>query len=73
MVTKLLEKAIEEVSKLSSEEQDELAALILGELESEDKWDELLGASSESLKFLAGKALAEHREGKTKPLDPDKL
>lgn len=73
MVTKLLEKAIEEVSKLPREEQDEFTALILRELESEAKWDGLLRKSSDQLGDLAQEALAEHREGKTEPLNPDEL
>ena len=73
MVTKLLEKAIEEASKLSREEQDEIAALILDELESETKWDELLGASSNRLRELATEALVERGKGKTKRLNPDQL
>jgi hypothetical protein len=73
MVTKLLEKAIEEASKLSSEEQDEIAALILDELESETKWDKLLGGSSNRLRELAKEALAERGKGKTKRLNPDQL
>jgi hypothetical protein len=73
MVTKLLEKAIEKVSKLSKEEQDEFAALILGELESEANWDGLLRKSSDQLGNLAKEALAEHREEKTEPLNPDDL
>ncbi len=73
MVTKLLEKAFEKASKLSSEEQDEIAALILGELESETKWDELLHASSNQLRELANEALVEHGKGKTKRLSPDQL
>ncbi len=73
MVTKLLKRAIEEVSKLSSEEQDKFAALILEELESEVKWEELLGRTSAKLQGLAHEALEEHRKSKTEELNPDGL
>ena len=73
MVTKLLERAIAEASKLSNEEQDEIAALILGELESEEKWDELIGLSSDHLQQLSEEALKEHQGGETERLDPDQL
>ena len=72
-MTKLLEKAFSEVGKLSEEEQDRLAQLLLDELASEQKWDELFASSQDTLKTLADEALAEHRAGRTKPLVPEEL
>ena len=72
-MTKLLEKALAEVSKLQKEEQDALAAWILEELASEHRWERAFSESSNALEQLADEALAEHREGRTKRLDPDKL
>ena len=38
-MTQLLEKALNEVYKLSPEQQDTIAAIILEELEDERRWD----------------------------------
>ena len=73
MVTRLLEKAFTEVSKLPEQEQDTLAAMIFEELESERRWEEAFAASGEVLAQLANEALAEHRAGMTQELDPDRL
>ena len=42
--------------------------------DSERRWDELFsGPPSEALKRMAEEALAEHRAGRTVPLDPEAL
>ncbi len=68
-----LEKAFEEASKLSPQEQDLLATWILEELASEDRWREMFARSADKLAQLAGEALEEYRAGRTRELDPDKL
>jgi len=73
LMTKLLEKAFAEAAKLPESEQDALAKAVLEELAAERHWDELFGESSEVLVELAKEALAEHRAGRTRELDPDKL
>jgi hypothetical protein len=72
-MTKLLEKAFKEAAKLSKKEQDALARVLLDELTSERRWDELFAGSQDLLGQLADEALAEHKAGRTKELDPDKL
>lgn len=72
-MTRLLEKAIAEASKLPEEEQNALAKWILEELQSEKRWTEAFAGSQEGLNQLAKEALAEHREGRTEALDPDNL
>lgn len=67
-MTQLLEKALSEVAKLPPSEQDALAAIMLEELASEQRWSELFANSQGPLARLAEEALAEHRAGKTKPL-----
>lgn len=67
-----LEQAFTEASKLSPKEQDALADWILAELRSK-KWDKLFASSQEELSKLASEALAEHRSGQTKELNPDQL
>ena len=72
-MTKLPEKAFGEAAKLPDDEQDALAQAVLAELASERRWDELFAGSTDVLSELAEEALAEHRAGRTKPLDPDRL
>jgi hypothetical protein len=66
-MTQLLEKALREVAKLPPSEQEAVAAILLEELASEQKWSELFAKSQDLLAQLAGEALAEDRSGKTKP------
>jgi hypothetical protein len=72
-MTELLQKAFDEVSKLTAEEQDAVAAWILEEIADERRWDKAFANSSDKLARLAEKAMAEHRAGRTQPLDPDAL
>ena len=72
-MTKLLEKAFEEASKLPETEQNSLAKWVLEELEADKKWDEVFAESEDILDQLANEALEAHSLGKTKPLDTDKL
>jgi hypothetical protein len=72
-MTKLLERAFKEAEKLTTKEQDALARALLDELSSERRWEELFTGSQDLLEQLADEALEEHRAGRTKQLDPDKL
>jgi hypothetical protein len=72
-MVQLMEKALAEINKLPAEEQESFAAWILEELESERRWDETFAASQDLLEQMADEALAEHRAGKTLPLDVDDL
>ena len=66
-MTQLLDKAIAEAAKLSEQEQDALAAILLTEIQSEERWTETFAKSQDLLEALAGEARAEHAAGKTKP------
>ena len=68
-MTKLLEKAFEEASKLSELEQNTLARWLIDEIISEKKWEKVFAESEDVLDKLADEALAEHAKGKTKSLD----
>ncbi len=68
-MTKSLEEAFAKASKLPPEEQDAVAAWLLEELESENRWERLFARSKEVLGKLAAEALAEHRGGETEELD----
>jgi len=72
-MTKLLEKAFVEASKLSEQEQDTFAAWILEELASERRWEKAFADSTDVLARLADEALAEHHAGQTQVLNPDTL
>jgi hypothetical protein len=65
-MTKLLEEAFTKVSQLPEKEQDAVASLVLEELASEAKWDELFASSQDTLEALAQEALAEYGAGETK-------
>jgi hypothetical protein len=67
-MTKLLEKALAEVAKLPASEQDAVAAILLAELGSEQRWAASFAASQEKLAKLAEEALADYKAGHTKPL-----
>jgi hypothetical protein len=72
-MTKALKKAFDVASRLPEREQDALAAAILEELAADDRWEAAVAAAPGALGRLADEALAEHRAGRTKPLDPDAL
>jgi len=72
-MTKLLEQAFAQASKLTEAEQDLLAARLLAELATEDESDRKIAAEGEQLRRLAAEALAEHRAGLTEPLDPERI
>jgi len=72
-MTKLLEKAFEEASKLPEVEQNILARRVLQELESEKQWENAFAASEDVLETMADDALMQHTQGKTSRLDVNKL
>ena len=71
-MTKLLEQAFQKASKLPKEEQDAMAAFMIGELESEKRWDALFAGSQNRLREMAAEALEEDRAGGTKELNPER-
>jgi len=70
-MTKALEEALKEASKLPEADQDALAEAILAEIQSEKAWEEAFASSQDVLERLADEALAEHRSGRTRPLNPN--
>ena len=72
-MTEALEQAFAEAAKLSPEDQEALASWLLAELASERRWSETFAKSQQRLTDMSHEALAEHRQGRTKELDPDKL
>lgn len=72
-MTQLLKKAFKEASKLPAAEQNTLAKWPLEELEAEEKWELMFAESEDILDKLADEAHTEHKKGKTRPLDIDRL
>ena len=72
-MTKILQEAFDQASKLSEAEQDALGRILLEELASERRWENLFAGSHDLLGELADQALAEHDAGQTEKLDPEKL
>ena len=68
-MTGLLEKALQRIEALSSEEQDALASQILETLDDEESWSRQFNQKPDVLRSLAQEALEEHRRGETRPLD----
>jgi hypothetical protein len=72
-MTKLLETAIAKVRDLPEAEQNAIAQIVLDEIESERRWDELFARSPDKLRKLADEAWAEHEAGGSEELDPGRL
>ena len=64
-----LESAVVVAKALPVEEQEALAAILIEEITSEQRWTRSFAASLPALRALAAEALAEHRAGQTRPLD----
>ncbi|MEO8007634.1 MAG: hypothetical protein ABI728_03825 [Betaproteobacteria bacterium] len=67
-MTQLLEQALSQVAKLPASEQDAVAAIVIEELASEQRWAASIAKSQDLLAKFAEKALADHAAGRTKPL-----
>ena len=70
-MTELFEKAIREVSKLPTTEQDIVASIVLDEIISEKRWNDSLAKSQDFLASLADEALSDFKNGKAKPFTPE--
>ena len=56
------------MEKLPASEQDAVAAIVVEELASEQRWSESFARSQDVLANLGERALAEHAAGRTRPL-----
>ena len=72
-MTQLLEKALAEIAKLAPEAQDAIAALILEELEDEQRWDAAFAASQSQLTKLAEKVRDDIRADRVRKMGFDEL
>ncbi|MEX1231016.1 MAG: hypothetical protein WEB58_12300 [Planctomycetaceae bacterium] len=60
-MTKLLEQAFNEASKLPEEEQNALAEMLLSDLASEQRWADAFAKSQDKLSLLAKEAVEEFK------------
>jgi hypothetical protein len=73
IMTKLLERAFKEASKLPEVDQNALAKWVMEELEAEKQWERAFAGSEDVLDKLADEALAANHQGKTTPLKIEAL
>jgi hypothetical protein len=72
-MTKALQEAIERLKQAPEDRQDALAALLLHELEEDERWASSTAAHSEKLRGFVEDVLEANRRGEYEPLDPDQL
>jgi hypothetical protein len=67
-MTELLERAMSRLQSLPASKQDAIAAIILAEIEDDERWDEAFSHSPDLLAKLATAAMAEYRSGQSQEL-----
>ena len=67
-MNQLLERAVAAASRLSEDEQETIASLILEEMAAEQGWQERFARSGGKLAELARQARAQHATGKSTDL-----
>ena len=74
-MTKLLEDAFTRARELPEDEQNSIGVLVLREIDSETRWDELFShpKSADVLSRLADQAIAQVRAGRARKLDVNDL
>jgi hypothetical protein len=70
-MSQLMEQAFQKARQLPEGDQEAIASIILQEIESERRWEELfsLPKSADLLARMADEALAEFRAGRARKLD----
>ena len=68
-MTEQLKQAFDLASSLPASEQDALASILIEEMKSEARWQELFDQSGDLLDRMAEEAREEFKAGKTLPLD----
>ncbi len=72
-MTTLLSRAFEQATQLPEVEQNALAKWLLDELNADRNWSKAFAESEDVLDKLADEAIQAKRQGKTTPLDLDRL
>lgn len=68
-MTTSLQEAFSKAAALPPERQEALAAIVLQEIEDEDRWQRSFSQSQDALAKLAAEALEEDSQGRTRDLD----
>ena len=68
-MTKLLEKAFTEASRLPLATQNMIAERLLEDIQAEGKWDDTFAETQDELSWLADEAVTDFQNGRTKPLE----
>ncbi|MFT5340388.1 MAG: hypothetical protein ACI9IO_002145 [Cyanobium sp.] len=68
-MTQALSTAVATAAQLPEEEQDALAAILLEEMESEERWSALFADSPNLLKRMANEAIQDFQAGRVQPID----
>lgn len=68
-MTQALSAAVASAAKLPEEEQNILAAILLEEMASEERWSTLFSDSQGLLEQLASEALQDYEDGNVQPVD----
>lgn len=74
-MSQLMEQAVEKARQLPEHDQEAIAAIILQEIESDQRWNELFARpeSADLLARMADEALAEAKAGRVVRLDGNVL
>lgn len=68
-MTQALSTAVVTAAQLPEEEQDALAAILLEEMESEERWSALFADSLNLLERMANEAIQDFQAGRVQPID----
>ena len=68
-MTQALSAAVATAAQLPEEEQDALAAILLEEMESEERWSALFADSPNLLERMAKEAIQDFQAGRVEPID----
>ena len=68
-MTQALSTAVATAAQLPEEEQDALAAILLEEMESEERWSALFADSLNLLERMANEAIQDFQAGRVQPID----
>ncbi len=74
-MSQLMEQAFLKARELPEQDQEAIASIILQEIESEKRWEDLFARpeSADLLSRLADEAIVEARAGRTRKLDVNEL
>jgi hypothetical protein len=68
-MTQALSAAVASAAKLPEEEQNVLAAILLEDMESEERWSVLFAGSQNLLEQMASEATQDFQAGRVQPID----